>query len=302
MRVCLTAKLNDNNIQQVIDRILHDSSIVIQYKKIVDDINTINNKIEHKKKELESSKNSITENQINDDINKLSQEFLGIIWFEKALIQHVIGMDDDAFISLDTAIAMKPDYVNVYGLKGNIYYHQGNYDSALHEYNKALELDPNYSDVLHGIGLIYKNIQNYDMALKYLNKAISIDQYSVPMYNLRAVVYSSLNRFIDAEKDYEKALKLNHMDYDSLVGMSMLKQEMGNYHIAYQYAQKATELYPHSARGYMAKGIALYFMGKLNEAVDSFNNGIQYEKEYEAKELMINIRNAILNEIRARGM
>ena len=252
-----------------------------------------------KKKDLDTATDNIKKDEISDDIKNISQEFLSTIWFEKALTQHIVGLDDDAFISLDTALSFNPDYANAYGLKGSIYDDIGNYDLALKEYDNALKLNPDYPEVLHGMGYLYKKQHKYDMALEYLNRALTVDPYLTPTYNLRASIYALLDMQAKAIQDYERVLHLNYKDYDALVGMAMTQREIGRYDIAYRYAEKAIRVYPRGSNGYMARGMALAFMGHLSEAINSFDLAIKYEKDTDLRNGLIGVRNALLNDIKS---
>lgn len=299
VRITLKSTPQMSNIDSLIDKCMNDAVILMQYKRLNDNINKLKSSIKQKKKDLNTATDNIKKDEISDDIKNISQEFLSTIWFEKALTQHIVGLDDDAFISLDTALSFDPDYANAYALKGSIYDDIGNYDLALKEYDNALKLNPDYPEVLHGIGYLYKKQHKYDMALEYLNRALTVDPYLTPTYNLRASIYALLDMQAKAIQDYERVLHLNYQDYDALVGMAMAQREIGRYDIAYRYAEKAIRVYPRGSNGYMARGMALAFMGHLSEAINSFDLAIKYEKDTDLRNGLIGVRNALLNDIKS---
>ena len=299
VRITLRSTPQMSNIDSLIDKCMNDAVILMQYKRLNDNISKLKSSIKQKKKDLDTATDNIKKDEISDDIKNISQEFLSTIWFEKALTQHIVGLDDDAFISLDTALSFNPDYANAYGLKGSIYDDIGNYDLALKEYDNALKLNPDYPEVLHGMGYLYKKQHKYDMALEYLNRALTVDPYLTPTYNLRASIYALLDMQAKAIQDYERVLHLNYKDYDALVGMAMTQREIGRYDIAYRYAEKAIRVYPRGSNGYMARGMALAFMGHLSEAINSFDLAIKYEKDTDLRNGLIGVRNALLNDIKS---
>lgn len=297
VRVTIHASMKEQDINAYRQKYFSDDKTILKYKKMQDEYSSLFNENKRLNNELMSAKDNNEKVLINEKIKDKNQHYLGAIWFERAYSQHIAGQDDEAFISLDTSLSFVPDYSNAYGLYGSIYYDEGKLDLALQSYQKALQISPNNTEVIYNEGLIYKTKKDLVMAMQCFNKALELDPYLGPAYNVRASIYSLYNQPRKAIIDYQTALKINYLDYDALVGMSMSLRELQQYSSAINYADKAITVNPKIADGYMAKAMSLALIGKLTESLANLDRAIQYAKDDELRRNLIQVRNVLQEEI-----
>lgn len=170
-----------------------------------------------------------------DPSNPEIQNAIGIAY-------HYLREFDRAILHLQRAIALKPDYADaqhnmgvVYGTMrrwedalrflnkaagnyryqnrhktyehiGTIYYHKGEFDTAVKNYTKALEINPKYAPAYENMGLAYERLESWNMAIRAYQRAIQLEpNYSRPQLYLGRL-YFRLKRYDDAEKVLNEAI------------------------------------------------------------------------------------------------
>jgi len=101
------------------------------------------------------------------------------------------------------------------------------------------------ADELKGKGNAAFSKGDYEEAINFFTAAIQIDPNSHVLYSNRSAAYASQKKYTDALKD----------------------------------ADRCIEIKPDWAKGYSRKGAALHFLGKLDEAVATYTQGLKLEPE-----------------------
>ncbi len=140
---------------------------------------------------------------------------------------------------------------NKFKEKGNNYYSQSNFDSALFYYNKALnfaEPDSEKATIYSNIGSIYEDLSNYNKALNFYKK--SLETYR--SLNNKQGISASLNQignvyyrwgdFENAIKYYDKGLKIRRKINDK-TGIPSSLNNLGNIYYSWGKFKKALEYY-----------------------------------------------------------
>ena len=287
----------EDDIGKLIQNYSNDASNILQYEKLKSDYNEYKLKVNEKKSRLKSLTDKIDIEKVNEEIKDLDNQFLAAIWFEKGLIQHNSGLDDDSLLSLDTALKFSPNYENAYAAKGAVYYAQGKYNDALEELEKAMGIRRTYYEALCNIGLIYKKRGDYINSLIYLNRSLEANPFSGTTLNLRASIYSELNQYDKAINDYTEAIRLNYMDIDALVGLSMTMSKIGDYKSGLLWADRAINTNGKNYSGYMAKAMALAYSGKIKEAIEFCDISIVLCKEEDFRNKLSIIKKSLIENL-----
>jgi tetratricopeptide (TPR) repeat protein len=77
--------------------------------------------------------------------------------------------------SLQKALALEPDFADVYCLMGNLCFTEGRLEEARNFYERALELEPTYAEVWHNLGNIFDRYSNWLGAVRAYEKAVVCD-------------------------------------------------------------------------------------------------------------------------------
>ena len=86
--------------------------------------------------------------------------------------------------------------------------HLNDYKNAIIDFNSALNLKPDYLQAWGNMGRAKINVNDYEGAINDLTKAISIKKDLATIWYLRGLAYSKLNKQVEAEKDWIEARKL----------------------------------------------------------------------------------------------
>ncbi|HVY88894.1 MAG TPA: tetratricopeptide repeat protein [Hyphomonadaceae bacterium] len=88
--------------------------------------------------------------------------------------------DDDVEAArdlFDRAIAIKPDYAEVWNRRAVLFFNDGKYDEAIKDLESALTYEPRHFGAWVGIGMIFESIDRPEAALKAYRKALAIDPH-----------------------------------------------------------------------------------------------------------------------------
>jgi len=108
------------------------------------------------------------------------------------------------------AIALKPDYADVYHNLANVYYLQMNdSDEAIKNYQKAAEINPKLWQSYQNLGKIYFDRQEYPAAEMALKKSLEINSQNLTLYSNLALLYLRTNKQDEAKKILQEALSID---------------------------------------------------------------------------------------------
>ncbi len=126
-----------------------------------------------------------------------------------------IGEEDKAISDFSTAINLKPDAAEVYNNRGTIYVGIGRYDQAVSDFARAVELKPNLALASYNRGVAYLKKGDFDTAIADYTTAIELNPNYADAYNNRGVTYHRKGDFDTAIKDFNTAIELNPDDAET---------------------------------------------------------------------------------------
>lgn len=108
-----------------------------------------------------------------------------LAYLERAYAHQISGDPHQqplAVADYDTALKLNPRLAFAWFNKGNLYYSNGDYTSALDSYNRAIEIDPSFATAYYNRGVSYLRMGNKRQAFTDLSKAGELGV--LPSYNL----------------------------------------------------------------------------------------------------------------------
>ena len=117
------------------------------------------------------------------------------------------GQLDRALEYLDRAIALTPDYAQLYIERGYIHNVQFDFRSAIVDYDRAVALRPDDVQGYFGRGIAYHNLEAYDAAIVDLTRAIELNPTLVDAFFLRGDSYYMRGVTTRSIPDLEAALR-----------------------------------------------------------------------------------------------
>jgi predicted O-linked N-acetylglucosamine transferase (SPINDLY family) len=86
-----------------------------------------------------------------------------------------LGDLQDALVSYERAIALKPDYAEAYCCRGAAQESLRRASAALASYDRATEINPNYADAWFNRGNVLRDLRDFDAAIESYDKAIALN-------------------------------------------------------------------------------------------------------------------------------
>jgi tetratricopeptide (TPR) repeat protein len=125
-------------------------------------------------------------------------------------------------------IRLRSDVGYSHAYRGDVFYNQKDYASAVANYDKALEIDGPRADWLNErcwIRVVWG--RELDKAIVDCNAALKIEPDSPNIVDSRGMANFKLGKFAEALADYEAALKGNANAMGSLYGRGMSRLRLG---------------------------------------------------------------------------
>lgn len=91
-------------------------------------------------------------------------------------------MFDKAIIEYKKAIAINPNFAEVYNNLGIAYSKKGMFDEAITEFKKAIAINPNDAVVYYNLAVAYYGKKEYDLAVEYCDKVIELGYEVNPVF------------------------------------------------------------------------------------------------------------------------
>jgi tetratricopeptide (TPR) repeat protein len=236
-------------------------------------------------------------------------------FFVTATNQFIQGNYPGAIISLNQAIAAKPDYGAAYSARAEANLYLSNDVEAIRDANTALKYDPNSDEAyaLRGAGKISRS--DIQGALADLNKAIALNpssarsylyrgfaelQYADPQqafrsisqalkinpnindgYSIQAAVKFLLGDRAGSEADFNRALKNNPNSFLAYHYRGFVRAISGNKKAGFTDLDKAITISPQNPLGYLGKGQVYAFLKDYPQAIQQLNLALKIKPNYD---------------------
>ncbi|XP_020651183.3 RNA polymerase II-associated protein 3 [Pogona vitticeps] len=174
------------------------------------------------------SKNTTEENKKNKiksydyeawgklDVDKILEELDKEDSTHDSVSQDSDSEEDGIRIDTEKALAEKE--------KGNKYFKQGNYDTAIECYTKGMNADP-YNPVLPANrSSAFFRLKKYSVAESDCNLALALDKNYTKAYSRRGAARLALKNFEGAKEDYEKVLELDPDNFEAKSELRKIEQ------------------------------------------------------------------------------
>ena len=159
------------------------------------------------------------------------------------------GFYEKALEKLTRAREAKSDYPPIYNALGVLHQRLGIYDVAEDNFKIAIKLNPENSSTLNNYGLLLCHIQRYEEADELFLRAVNNPLYATPelAYNNAGTCALNNGQIELAENYFNEALRRNARMGTTLIQMSALSYEKGDYMPARGYLSRYLESNKHSA-------------------------------------------------------
>lgn len=185
-----------------------------------------------------------------------------------------------AIDELEGSIQLDPDYHPPYRLLARIYSSSTDPDHlarAEEILKKFIEIDPNDYDSHMLLSLYYTDMGMYEEALSYLEKTSELKpQETKPLY-YKAEIMREKGKTEEAEDIYRNILKLDPDNFNTLVTLAVINENLDRIKEAESYYVMLVENFPHIPLIYEEYGSFLYRTGRTQEAQDKFEKALNLD-------------------------
>ena len=197
----------------------------------------------------------------------------------KALFE--AGRREDGLAAIQIAVAQRPTSFKAHLSAGLMLMHLSRFDASAHHLHRAIELNPNYPAAHYSAGMVLANLGQIDDAEQHYLRAVEIDpSHFEALTNLGAMLIGA-GRFEDATPYLHRALGINPHASKALHNLALAHLRQQHYAKALALYQRVVKLMPSNARAYADMGVALYYLGRADEALTHINRALSLDPTLE---------------------
>jgi tetratricopeptide (TPR) repeat protein len=190
---------------------------------------------------------------------------------------------EEAIANYRRALALQPEYSEAHSNLGNVLKHQGKLDEAFISYRRALTLRPNYVEAHHNLGVIFSELGKRDDAIACYKKTLALKPDYVQAYSgLSAIItYTEVDDVVRAMEDLYQT-KGDMPDTDRIdLGFALGKafEDLGDYDKSFAFILEANRLKRRSSEFSIQKEHDLFERNKKTFSPGFFSShqGIGYQ-------------------------
>jgi S1-C subfamily serine protease len=147
---------------------------------------------------------------------------------------------------------------------------KGDYHGAIVDYDKAIALNPQFEEIYFRRGIARTLIKDWQGAEADYTKAIATKPEYAEAYLHRGSIRNTLNNWQGAKSDFDIALDLNPNSLPAYIGRGVALCELDDCKSGIQDYNRAIALNPTSAEAHSRRGFAYYRSGNRQAAIDNY--------------------------------
>jgi tetratricopeptide (TPR) repeat protein len=178
---------------------------------------------------------------------------------------HKIARYDQAVLSFDRAVKLKPDMVDGYLMRGRSYVGLAKTDEAIADFTRVINMRPADTAALVERGLAYLETKDFQNALSDANRAIEIDANLARAHNLRGLITRTMGDPKKSLSDFNRAVELAPNE-DNYYQRGATYQMLGEHRLAITDFDQVIAFKPDEAPGYFARAESRRAVGDVQGA------------------------------------
>jgi tetratricopeptide (TPR) repeat protein len=183
-----------------------------------------------------------------------------------------IARYNQAELSFDRAIALKPDFVDAYLLRGKSCVEQAEPEKALNDFTKAIELRPSDPAGWIARGSAYLELNNFEPAVADATQAVAANPKEAEAYALRGAALRKGGNPQKAIEDFNHAVTLDP-SAKNYFERGATFQLVGDHQSAIADFDHVIELIPDLAGAYFARAESRRAIGDTRGAQEDHRQG-----------------------------
>ena len=192
-------------------------------------------------------------------------------------VLHKQGNLKAAIEQYQTAIAIKPDFVQAHYNLANALRQNQQYEAAIAAYRKTLKLKPNFAIAYFYLANLLKSSGQIQAAINAYQTGLKLNPNVASACNNLGNIFKDLGRVEVALDYYKQALQLEPNYAGTYNNIGNILKDQDKLEAAIQFYQKAIQLDPNLAQAYRNLGNAFRRQGKLDRAVEAYQSALNIE-------------------------
>jgi tetratricopeptide (TPR) repeat protein len=183
-----------------------------------------------------------------------------------------IARYNQAILSFDRAVALKPDLVEAYFLRGKSYVGNAQPEHALADFSKVIELSPSDPRGWIERGTAYLDLNNSQAAIADASQAMAVSPRESAAYNLRGSARRKGGETKGALEDFNKAVDLDP-SASNYFERGATYQLLGEHQLAIADFDRVIKIIPDIANAFFARAESRRALGDLRGAQQDHRQG-----------------------------
>jgi tetratricopeptide (TPR) repeat protein len=183
-----------------------------------------------------------------------------------------IARYNQAILSFDRAISLKPDLVDAYLLRGKSYVGNAQPDQALQDFSKVIELSPTDPTGWIERGRAYLELNKFNEAIADASAAIGANPKESAAYNLRGSAVRKSGDPKKALEDFNRAVNLEP-NADNYYQRGATYQLLGEHRVAIADFDQVIDMIPDLGNAFFARAASRRAIGDIAGADQDHRQG-----------------------------
>jgi len=147
----------------------------------------------------------------------------------RAIVNSEVKLYDEAIEDLTKAISISPENIDLYTRRAGIYQKNQNFDKAINDLLYAMELKPNDKKTLFYLANLYRDTNQTSKALELYENAIAMDSDNEDIFAQRAHLFEKTGNLNKALDDYKSAIEISKYKPERhMIQRAKLNKKAGN--------------------------------------------------------------------------
>jgi protein O-GlcNAc transferase len=190
-----------------------------------------------------------------------------------------LGRHEEAQAGYERAIAASPGEAALHIQHGTLLYRFARYEQALSSFERAVQLQPAHADAHVNLGCTLIKLSRHAQALQTLDRAIALGGALADVHFNRGIALAGLARYEDAIASYDSALALQPLFAEALKNRGVARAQLKHRQLALADFDQALQFAPDDAQTHVARAGLLYEMGRVEEAITSYERALAINPE-----------------------
>jgi tetratricopeptide (TPR) repeat protein len=183
-----------------------------------------------------------------------------------------IARYNQATMSFDRAIALQPQFVDAYLLRGKAYVEMADTDRALRDFTKVTELRPSDAAGWIARGAAYLELNNFEATISDASHAIAADPNAAAAYAMRGIALRKSGNAQKAIPDFSRAIELEP-SAKNYFERGATYQVLGEHERAIADFDRVIQVIPDLASAFFARAESRRAVGDIRGAQEDHRQG-----------------------------